>query len=332
MADSIFPYTTDFAKLDVSTLRMFIRHGESFLRFVAEENMLQEINPSIIVNFYRILGVLFSNISQLDKAKKYCENALRMYRNNKIEDKKILGRVYMLQGYIFSNERNYKNAVDSYLLSLKSLEDYYGKDHIETLSALNNVGSAYVGIYLFEGKQKENLKMASDYLNRGLKIFEKENTDENTHKAYNFLYLLTKFNLAYTEYLLGHTQALESAKEAVIKLENLMNIDLFCFARLYRRIAHMYLEVDQEKEAARYEEKAKNIWKDNNNHEFSLLYEQKGDYYLIKSEKCDSEEKMKFLVKAKENYEKALAITSGSDSNHPLLKQLRNKINNINIK
>ncbi|MBX9621560.1 MAG: LuxR C-terminal-related transcriptional regulator [Alphaproteobacteria bacterium] len=332
MADSIFPYITDFAKLDVSTLRMFIRHGESFLRFVAEEKMLQEINPSIIINFYRVLGVLFSNISQLDKAKGYCENALRMYRNNKIEDKKILGRIYTLQGYIFSNERNYKNAVNSYLLSLKSLEDYYGKDHIETLSALNNVGSAYMGIYLFEGKQKENLKMASDYLNRGLKIFEKENKDENTHKAYYFLYLLTTFNLAYTEYLLGHTQALESAKEAVIKLENLMNIDLFCFAGLYRRIAHMYLEADQEKEAAKYEEKAENIWKDNNNHDFSLLYEQKGDYYLIKSEKCDSEEKMKFLVKAKENYEKALSITSGSDSNHPLLKQLKNKINKINIK
>ncbi|MBX9786959.1 MAG: hypothetical protein K2Y08_06445, partial [Alphaproteobacteria bacterium] len=75
MADSIFPYATDFAKLDISTLRMFIRHGESFLKFVAEENMLQEINPFIIVDFYRVLGVLFSNISQLDKAKGYCENA-----------------------------------------------------------------------------------------------------------------------------------------------------------------------------------------------------------------------------------------------------------------
>jgi DNA-binding CsgD family transcriptional regulator/tetratricopeptide (TPR) repeat protein len=332
MANSIFPDTNDFPKLDVSTLRMFIRHGESFLRFVAEENILQEINPSIIVDFYRNLGALFSIIRQLDKAKEYCENALIMYKKNKIEDKKTLGKIYRLQGYIFLNERNYKNAVDSCLLSLKSLEDYYGKDHIETLSALNNVGSAYMGIYLFEGNQKENLKMASDYLNRGLKIFEKENKDENSHKAYYFLYLLTTFNLAYTEYLLGHTQALESAKEALIKLENLTNTDLFCLAGLYRRIAHMHLEADQEKEAARYEEKAKNIWKDNNNHDFSLLYEQKGDYYLIKSEKCDSEEKMKLLVKAKENYEKALSITSGSDSNHPLLKQLKNKIKNIKEK
>ncbi|MBX9786563.1 MAG: hypothetical protein K2Y08_04425, partial [Alphaproteobacteria bacterium] len=198
--------------------------------------------------------------------------------------------------------------------------------------ALNNVGSAYMGIYLFEGKQKENLKIASNYLNRGLKIFEKENADENTYKAYNFLYLLTKFNLAYTKYLLGHTQALESAKKVLIKLENLMNTDLFCLAGLCRRIAHMYLEADQEKEAEKYEKKAENIWKDNNNHDFSLLYEQKGDYYLIKSEKCGSEEKMELLVKAKENYEKALSITSGSDSNPLLLKQLKNKINNINIK
>lgn len=195
------------------------------------ENKLDSTNQYIGTS-YNILGTLFYNMGQYDKAIKYCEKCLSVYKKiDKIESKKIAVQ-YINLGVFYSTKKNYKKALIYHKYSLDILMQDPIPDKNYLLSTYINLGKVH--------RYKKEYKKAINYYKKGIELFKKER--KNSH------YYICKSNLAIVYQNTGnYFKTLEILNEIIRDYKNNNRKD-----RVFKHIGTTYYYMKEYEKALSY--------------------------------------------------------------------------------
>jgi serine phosphatase RsbU (regulator of sigma subunit)/TPR repeat protein len=108
----------------------------------------------------RLIGVVYKNKSDFDKAMDYCEQSLKIF--TELDDKKGISSCYMNYGNVYTDKGDYDKAIDYHFKSLNISEQM--NDKLGMANSYNNIGSVYKNQGLYD--------KASDFYFKSLQLYE----------------------------------------------------------------------------------------------------------------------------------------------------------------
>lgn len=132
-----------------------------FIKFKGEQDIVVAVVLAFLGNLYK----------ELDNDKKNREIFVKLnqfsWGEKKLENRLSFRAIQPYLASVYSDLRDYTRSQKFLDKSLKSLEDYYGNDHIRTAKAYNRLGD----LYLKEG----DVNQAEKFLKKANKIYEHSN-------------------------------------------------------------------------------------------------------------------------------------------------------------
>ncbi len=120
-----------------------------------------------------VLGDAYGYLGYYTQANEYFEKSFSVYKKHfEFEENHIkMGWILMYLGDFYKNARQLEKAKESYEASLKIYEKHFGKNHIDTIRLLKNLGQ----VYLLQG----NIQIAEKLIKEALEVFQKNEHSES---------------------------------------------------------------------------------------------------------------------------------------------------------
>lgn len=167
MAEAFHSLIENVDRVDLSNIRLMARHGKAFLNSF-EELFGSNLNFLSIASLYRRVGVLFNEIGEYTITDEFANEAYRrLIPLNPSNSEFDLMELYQLIGNRSQYSGEYENALKNQKKCLELREKIYGKENINILMALNNVGAAFLSLGMHKDtpmlKKEEYFQEAKRY-------------------------------------------------------------------------------------------------------------------------------------------------------------------------
>lgn len=172
------------------------------------ENLLEGSNDKVDeARIYHEIGSAYLCKGELDKAFMNADRAYQIMIKTKQSRIKDSSRLLAIMAHVSLRRKVYEESLDLYFEALEVREKFYGRKHLDTASALNNVGNAYL--------QKEQYTRSLEYYQKALHFFKKQLPD------YHFYIAVSLNNLGLVHWKMEdvnsalnyHREALEMRKQ-----------------------------------------------------------------------------------------------------------------------
>jgi tetratricopeptide (TPR) repeat protein len=184
-------------------------------------------------------GIVFSNLSQFDKAIFNFDEALKIYEI--ISENIQKANVLLNKGNVYFEKSLHKEAILNYEQALKLKKNFFGSDHLSISKIYNNLGGAYHQL----GKNEKSLENYKNAFRITEFVFKNEN---------NEILANISNNLAKIKYEMGdYEQALEEYKKLMGIYKKIYNTDdHYLIAYTKNLIGQVYLDKNDYDNALKY--------------------------------------------------------------------------------
>ncbi|CAB4025405.1 Nephrocystin-3, partial [Paramuricea clavata] len=258
-------------------------------------------NHNCRASTFNELGISYTKMGELDKAKDYYQRALEIQEEQLGSNHVDVAASYNNIGAVYSKKGNLDQAKDYYQRGLEIKEKQLGPNHVDLAVFHNNIGGVY--------SDKGDLDQAKDYYHRALEIQEKQLSPNHVDVAlyYNNIGLVYSKKASYNNIGLVYSEKgdLDQAKDyyqrALEIQEKLLGPNHIDIAASYNNIGGVYYDKGNLDQAKNYYQRALEIQEKQpgpNHVNVAVSYNNIG---LVYSKKGD-------LDQAKDYYQRALEI------------------------
>ncbi len=204
-------------------------------------------NSYLAANMHYLLGAMYYNKNEYDKALSEYKLAVEISKNKKYFD--VLTSTYNGVGIIYKTQNNYVKAIDYYIKALKIAEK--DKNTEEIFNLYNNIGLLY--------KKQELYDNALEYYIKASKLPQKNIDNTNKCKLYNNIAIIYKHQNKIDSASVYFNKALKIATD--IKDNSLIYTAYLNFGNLYKKQKKYYKAIDFYKKSLKIIQSADDVEK-----------------------------------------------------------------------